>query len=356
MNFCLCKHISEYLLGSLKTALLDISTLERFDSKGMYKIYDKWPEIARESYEMVQEPFEFSDIDHIVFSGMGGSGAIGDVFSSILSKSNIHVCVVKGYLLPRTVDSKTLVVTTSISGNTKETLTVLDSAKNSNCKIIAFSSGDKMQDFCSKNKIEFRKIPQLHSPRASFTSYLYTMLKVLHSIHDLKKNDVIESINELEKLNKSICSTNLTTDNFSLVLAEWISEIPMIYYPFGLQSAAIRFKNSLQENAKNHAMAEDVVEACHNGIVSWEKPSNIQPILLQGKDDYIKTKERWKILKRYFDENSIDYWEVFSVEGNILTKLINLIYLFDYSTIYKAILSGVDPSPVKSINFVKNKL
>lgn len=60
---------------------------------------------------------------------MGGSGALGDIFSSVLSKTNIHVNVIKGYHLPKTVDSNTLVVTTSISGNTVETLTVLDSAK-----------------------------------------------------------------------------------------------------------------------------------------------------------------------------------------------------------------------------------
>ncbi|MGI0061364.1 MAG: SIS domain-containing protein, partial [Nitrosotalea sp.] len=136
-------------------------------------------------------------------------------------------------------------------------------------------------------------------------------------------------------------------------LAEWISGVPAIYYPFGLQAAAVRFKNSLQENSKIHAMMEDVVEACHNDIVSWEKKSNVQPILLQGADDYIKTKQRWKILKKYFELNKIDYREVHSVNGSIISKLINLIYLLDYSTIYLAALSKTDPSPTKSIDFIK---
>jgi len=322
----------------------------------MFKVYDRWPQIARESFSKEQEPVEFSDIDHIVFAGMGGSGALGDIFSAILSKTNIHVCVVKGYLLPKTVDSKTLVVTTSISGNTKETLTVLDSAKNSNCKIIAFSSGGKMHDFCSKNKVEFRKIPQIHSPRASFTGYLFSMLKILEPVIPLKQVEVNESLIALEKLREKISSSNLNDSNLALNLANWISGIPMIYYPFGLQAVAIRFKNSLQENAKTHAIAEDVIEACHNGIVSWEKSSNVQPILLQGADDYLKTKERWEILKEYFEKNKIDYQEVFSVKGNILSKLINLIYLLDYSTIYLAILSKIDPSPVSSIEFVKSRI
>ena len=322
----------------------------------MHKIYDRWPEIARESFQTNQDSVDFNNVDHIVLAGMGGSGAIGDMFSAILSKTKVHVCVVKGYLLPKTVDSNTLVVATSISGDTVETLTILDSAKKARCKIIAFSSGGKMQDYCNKNKIEYRKIPQIHSPRASFTGFLYSMLNVLESVVPLKKGDILESITQLEGLKNKISSSNLNEKNSSLNLADWITHIPLIYYPWGLQAVAIRFKNSLQENAKTHAIAEDIIEACHNGIVSWEKSSNVQPILLQGQDDYLKTKERWSILKEYFDVNRIDYREVFSVKGNILSKLISLIYLLDYTTIYQAVLLKVDPSPIRSIEFIKNKL
>jgi len=334
---------------------LDLSTIEKYDTQKMYKVYDRWPEIARESFESNQEPVDFDGIEHIVFAGMGGSGAIGDIFSSILSKTKIHVNVVKGYLLPTTVDSNTIVVVVSVSGNTAETLAVLDSAYKKKSKIIAFSSGGKMLEYCTKNKIEYRVIPKYHSPRASFTSYLYAILKVLHSALEIKQQDILESIIELESISKKINSSNLTENNPSLNLAEWISGIPMIYYPSGLQSAAIRFKNVLQENAKIHAIAEDVVEACHNGIVSWEKESNVKPILIQGKDDYIKTKERWNIIKEYFYQNKIDYREVISIEGSILSKLINLIYILDYCSIYKAILTEIDPTPVKSINFIKER-
>ena len=79
-------------------------------------------------------------------------------------------------------------------------------------------------------------------------------------------------------------------------------------------------------------------------------------MLLQGTDDYIKTKERWNILKEYFKQNNIDFREVFSVKGNILSKLINLIYFFDYTSIFNAITKQIDPSPIKSIDFVKSKL
>jgi glucose/mannose-6-phosphate isomerase len=330
--------------------------MDKYDSQGMYKVYDKWPEIARESYDSELEPLDFHDIDHIVFAGMGGSGAIGDLFSSILSKSNIHVSIVKGYLLPRTVDKKTLVVVTSISGNTSETLILLESANKLDCKLIAFSSGGKMRDFCINNKINFRQVDSMHSPRSSFVKFIYSIIHVLNHILKIEKNEILESLSALENLKKQISSNNLSNTNPAIDLAIWISGIPLIYYPHGLQSCAIRFKQSLQENAKIHAIVEDIVEASHNGIVSWEKPSIVQPILLQGQDDYIKTKERWSVVKEYFLENNVDFKEVYSTSGSILTKIISLVYLFDYTSIYKAVLTNTDPSPVYSIDYIKDRI
>jgi len=335
---------------------LDITTLEKYDTQKMYKIYDKWPEIARQSFESEQNTVDFKNIDHIVFVGMGGSGGIGDLFSSILSKTNIHISLVKGYLLPNTVDKNTLVVVTSVSGNTDETLTVLKSTKKIDCNVIAFSSGGKMEQFCEENQIIFRKIPLFHSPRASLINFTYTILKILNSILPIEKKDIMESLDQLEIVKKKIDSHNLSDSNPAINLAQWISGIPTIYYPHGLQSAAIRFKSSLQENSKTHVIVEDIIETCHNGIVSWERPSIVQPILLQGHDDYVKTKERFKIIKEFFIENNIDYKEINSISGNILTKTICLIYILDYVSIYRAMLLKIDPTPVKSIDYIKKKL
>jgi len=322
----------------------------------MHKIYDVWPQIAKESYQSTQDPIKLENVDHIIFAGMGGSGSINDVFCSILSKTKIHVSSVKSHLLPNTVDSNTLVVVTSISGNTMESLSVLDSARREGSQIIAFSSGGKIKDYCKKHLIEHKTAKMFNSPRTSYTSFLYTMLKVLEPTIPIKKEDVLESFSLLEKTQKSISSSNLNDSNESLSIAEWITKIPLIYYPHGLQAAAIRFKNSLQENAKSHVMIEECGEACHNGIVSWEVPSSVQPILLQGHDDHVKTKERWKIFRDYFDERKIEYKEVYSVKGCLLSKLVNLTYLLDYTSIYRAVLAKIDPFPIISTEFVKKRL
>ena len=335
---------------------MDIKTIEKIDKQKMYKVYDKWPEIAKKSFELQKDTENFENIEHIVFGGMGGSGAIGDMFESILSKTKIHVNVVKGYVLPETVNSNTLVIIVSVSGNTIETISLLKSAKKIGTKIIGFSSGGKIQEYCIKNNIKHILVPKFHSPRATFPSFLYTMLKVLYKTLKIKEDNIRDSIKKLEILQKKINSLNLTESNASLNLAKSIKLIPIIYYPFGLQSASIRFKNSLQENAKMHAACEDIIEASHNGIVSWEKKSDVMPILIRGSEDHIKTKERYEILKEFFIEKKIKYEEIISVEGNILSKLITLIYLLDYATIYKAVIDNIDPSPVNAIDFIKNEL
>jgi len=335
---------------------MNLEELEKIDSKKMFKTYDMWPDMAKESYKQEFSKPEFKDIDHIVFAGMGGSGTIGDVFSSILSNNDIHTSVVKGYLLPKTVDKNTLVVVTSVSGNTQEPLIVLKNSQNSKAKFVAFSSGGLVKEYALKNKINYQEIKMEHSPRASFPKYIFSILRTLESVIHVKKSDVLNTISEMEMLRKNIFSNNLNEDNIALNLAKWITGIPVIYYPWGLQSAAIRFKNSLQENSKLHVIAEDVIEACHNGIVSWEKDSNMHPILIQGYDDYVKTKERWRIVEKFFLKNNINFLKITSISGNILTKIINLIYLLDMTSIYLAIDQETDPTYVKSIEYVKKEL
>lgn len=332
------------------------SGLKSIDSGGMYGIYDKWPSMAEESYRSGHEKIDFQDVRDVVFAGMGGSGTIGDVFAAILSKTDMHVTTVKGYLLPKTTTKDTLVLATSVSGNTAETITVLREAMRRGCRVAGFSSGGALERMCARGGAEHRRMARIHSPRTSFVTFLYGMLEILLPILPVRDDDVRRSLAALRTMGGVVRSSNMTETNPARNLAEWIRGTPMVYYPFGLQAAAVRFKNSLQENAKMHAAVEDIIESCHNGIVSWERLSPFQPILIQGSNDYVKTKERWRVLKEYFDHNGIGFWEVHSIRGGILSKIVALIYMLDCCSILCAAKNGVDPSPVRSIDFVKGRI
>ena len=335
---------------------MNIQEIQKFDPQNMHEIYDKWPMYAKDAFKKEFSKIQFQDIDHVVLAGMGGSGAIGDIISAVLSREDIHVSNVKGYLLPKTVDKRTLVIATSISGNTKETLSILDYKSKSDAKFVAISSGGVMKEKCMQNSITHHDIPMVHSPRASFVTFLYSILNIFEDALPIERSEINQSLEKINQLKKRINSSNLNDENLALNLAKKINSSPLIYYPDGLKAAAIRFKNSLQENAKMHASIEDVIEASHNSISTLENQNDFKPILLQGRDDFIKTKERWEIIKEYLKSKNIDFEEVYSVEGNIISKLVCLIYLLDYTSIYLAVLSKVDPSPVSAIDFVKKRL
>ena len=336
--------------------MLSLENIDKIDSKKMHVAYEKWPEIAKQSYEKVEEELQLKNIDHFIFAGMGGSGTIGDVMNSILSKEAFHVNIIKGYTLPNTVNSNTLIVITSVSGNTHETLSILEQAYNSDATVIVFSSGGKMEKICRDREIIFRKITMEHSPRASFVKFLFSILNILKNIIPITNKDVLDAISSLEKTRDVISTNNLNSKNISLNIAKCINKTPVIYYPRGLDSVATRFKNSLQENSKIHVINEELLETCHNGIVSWNEKNTFQPILIRGKDDHEKTKERWEIIKEFFDDKQIKYLEINSINGNILSKIVNMIYVTDFASVYHSILNNIDPSPVASIDYVKKRL
>ena len=325
---------------------------ESQDPGGIHDAYDMWPEAAAESYGDAADHIHTEDITHVVFAGMGGSGALGDFVGALMSGLDMHVSVVKGYNLPKTADAKTLVVCSSVSGNTAETLTVLEKAAAS-CRTLSFSSGGAMEEYCRRNALPHHRVEAMHSPRASFVSFLYSMLAALGGLTGASDADVAESIRVMRRTRDAITADG--AENPARKLAGWLTGMPVVYYPWGFEAAATRFKNSLQENAKTHAVIEDVLEASHNGIVAWESATPARPVLIQGPDDNPRTKERWRVFEEYFDARAIPYKAVRAVDGHILTKLVNLVYMLDYTTIYLAGIRGVDPTPVYSIDFVKER-
>ena len=102
-----------------------------------------------------------------------------------------------------------------------------------------------------------------------------------------------------------------------------------------------------------HGSKEDLMEACHNGSVSWQTRANNKTILIRGTDDHAQKKKRWEMLKDQVNEQEIPCTEIMSEGKTIFSKLINLVYILDYTSIYKAILLEIDPTPVRSIDFIK---
>lgn len=314
----------------------------------MINTYDKWPEYSEDSYKN-SEPLDLAS-DKIIFCGMGGSGIAFDIISSLIPDKEIIIN--KGYFLPKDT-SNSLIVVNSASGNSIETITALKSATKSKNKVIAFSSGGKIESFCSKNKITYVKYPLMSSPRASLPFSLYTLLGTLSESLGIKKTMITDSIKALQESRKKIHDKK---NNPVLNLAKFIKGYPICYYSSNLFPVALRFRQDFQENCKKFAAVEEVVESCHNSINSWENPAGLSPILLRGNSDHKLIKNRFEVWKEYFESRNIECKELCSSKGGMLSQFMSLIYEMSTSTIYYAIQDGTDPTLLEAIDFVKARV
>ena len=168
----------------------------------MIDVYENWPKYAQESYDNAK-PISVK-FEKIVFCGMGGSGLVFDILSSLILDK--PVIINKGYVLPKNI-SNSLMIFNSASGDTIETLTALKSALKTKNKIIAFSSGGKLENFCKKNKITHIKYNMQSSPRASLPVSLYTILGTLSDSFGIKKSMITKSIKSLHDAKKKYLRT-----------------------------------------------------------------------------------------------------------------------------------------------------
>ena len=337
------------------------------DRSNMYKsIYDFSSNI--ESAFAIGEKIllnnNYSSINRVVIAGMGGSAIGGDVVRLLLSSSkNIPITVSRNYNLPSWVDENSLVICSSYSGNTEETLSSFDDAKNKNSKIISISTGGFLKDLSNENDLDFIKVPKGLQPRAalafSFVPIIYLLIKI-----GIINKEILEKLkNSLAGLYES---RNLFSqdndDNPTYNLANHIfNTFPIIYSQDNTTSIiARRWKGQLNENSKMLAFSNVIPEMNHNEIVGWENNSQllkkISIIWLVDKDNHkrnILRMNQTNSLIKNFSSNQ-HFIEMNGDTG--IERDLKFIHFGDWLSYWCAIFHKTDPTPVKKIDLLKNKL
>lgn len=338
--------------------MLNEATISSIDQHNLYRLYKKWPEHFREASKLKIAPVQGIDsYESIAFCGMGGSATAGDIMNDFLQNfSSTPSVVIKGNALPKFVGRKSLVVTCSISGNTKETLLMTKEAVARGAEVICISSGGKLEDLAEKSGIKHLHVPNLGLPRASLPYLIMPCLALIKKSIDREMH--FENLfKALESMRDKIILSVPEKDNPAKTISNFFSDgLAVCFTSPYLVSAGTRFKDSLNENAKVHCLRESILEASHNEIVPFTYSSHINPkvLLLTWLADSRLVKERLMKLRMLFQQISQPYIEVVSEENDIITAALTSIYLLDFSTIYMAIMRRVDPSPTPAIDILKS--
>ena len=350
-----------------KINLDDVKVYQQNDPEGMLARIKELPMQCQQAWQAAMSfklPADYADVDRVVVLGMGGSAIGGDLVRSLVqSESRIPVIVHREYGLPAFVDEKTLVIASSYSGNTEETLSGFESALKTKAKKLAMTTGGKLQELAEANNIPVFKIEYKAQPRAALGFSFLPTLGVLQKLGFLKDKsaDVAETVRVLEKLSARLGENSPLTGNPAKQLAQRLYGcLPVIYGAGIAAEAAHRWKTQINENGKAWAFFEVFPELNHNATVGYPFPpeiaQKIRVILLRSPLFNERVKLRYEVTCELLKRAGVAYEFVDGEGKSALSQMMSLVMVGDFTSYYLAILYGVDPSPVDVISYLKDRL
>ncbi len=341
----------------------DLDKMEEMDSENMLGVLENFPEQIEEVVEGLELNLLPFQPENIVLTGMGGSGIVGDTLKSFLAnRISIPIYVNKDYTLPSFVSEDTLLFVVSYSGNTEETLSAADIGMKKGAKVVAISSDGELCKRCQGKGVVFIQAPKNYHPRAAIAFMFIPVLKLLSELM-IYDSDVaiIDTLAEVKKLRDQIKPDVPEKDNIAKQLARRIhGKIPIIYGHSIYNAVANRWHTQFNENAEVLSWFGEIPEMNHNEIVGWnadEHASMFIPVLLRDKEEDERIIKRIELTKKLvFEKRTEDIIDVWTKGETQLARILYLVYLGDYVSIYLAFLYGRDPSPVDIIGTLKDRL
>jgi len=339
----------------------------KIDPQDMFSAIYHFADQIKESIiigEKINLNNDYSSCRNIVVAGMGGSAIGGDVIKTIThNEITVPFYVNRNYTLPNWVNEKTLVICSSYSGNTEESLSAYDDALKKGAMVCGISTGGKLSENIKSKGYDLITIPGGLQPRAALAYSFAPMLYLLNKIGLISRmfiNDLSNSTLLLEK-KRDINSIGDTTNPIYKLAKDIYGMIPIIY---GITDTtgvvALRWKGQLCENSKMLAYHNEIPEMNHNEIVGWgnnpDLLSELSVIWLKDKNDNERVRARQNITKSLLNDMDIMQHEVNAEGATSLERLLDLINYGDWLSYWCAILHNTDPSPVGKINKLKKAL
>jgi len=347
----------------------EINQIDRANMLGRVMDMPKHFREAAERVKSVPVKLQAERIRNIVIAGMGGSAIGGELVKSLTyHQLPVPLAVCRSYSLPKFVDHHTLVIASSYSGNTEETLSTFQQALQRGAQIVCVTSGGEIGARAEKNGLTRFLLPPGFPPRSALAHLLVPILKTLHACGFIA--DPAPSINEtvarLEKLGQRYHPAQPAPENLAKTLALALAaRLPLIYAAEVYETVAWRWKEQFCENAEILSWHNVFPELNHNELVGWgrrrELDQKFQVIYLTDAqatpaEIHPRVQARMNLTQGLIEQSSAPVISIAAFGESLLARFFALIFLGDLASVYLAVLSGVDPTPVAKIDYLKNQM
>lgn len=306
----------------------------------------------------IAETIEIKNVksfNHIVITGLGGSGIGGSIVKDLVYNSiNLPITLNKGYELPASVDSETLVIVSSFSGNTEETVICLNQALEVNASIFCITSGGEVLETAKSKGLDYIQLPTAESPR---TMLSYSLTQIIYALKAYGLLDSVDLDAQMQGTIDLINDKTLEIQETAMSLAKFFyKKLPVLYSVDGFGGVCERFRQQINENAKMLCWHHTVPEMNHNELVGWtEDHSNIAVLFMRNVIDHKRNAIRIDLNKDLISKYA-ETKEVYSLGKNQLENTFYWIHLGDWVSIFLSEMNAVDAVEVKVIDFLKSEL
>ena len=307
-------------------------------------------------------PPAFADVRNITLAGMGGSAIGGDFAASLLADElKIPMAIHRDYGLPAYVGRDSLVIASSYSGNTEESLSSFGEAQKRGAKVLVLTTGGKIAELARAASYPVVTFSYKAQPRAALGYSLGLVLGCLVRIgfvRDLSA-DVDAALTDLAKLEERVHEGARTNDAKKLA-TELYGRIIFAYGAGVMGVMARRVKGQWNENAKNWSAFDVMSELNHNAVVGFPHPKvardALTVLLLRSDRDNPRHKIRLDVTAELLDQANVRHTTLRFDGQNMLSEVLQMTMFTDYTSFYLALLNGADPSEVRSIDYLKDRL
>lgn len=337
----------------------DLKIIHERDAQDALGVNEKqWQQLLTQ-YDVTMEPREYQNI---VMAGMGGS-ALSAQIALVWPSLPLPFEIVRRYDIPQYVGANTLFIASSYSGNTEETLEALRQAEAKGAVIAVMASGGKLGDIAAEKGYPYFQLPAVSQPRYAALASLRALLSLFVAarvLDDSVLSELAAAAPWLQEQIQAWVPTVPTDKNRAKQLAhEIIGKSVVMYGGPKTYPAAYKWKISFNENAKHVAWVNQYPEFNHNEFIGWteqptEKPYTV--IDLRSPLEHERVQKRFEVSERLLSGRRPAPEVVVPAGDTLLQQLLWLIALGDFTSLYTAILNGINPTPVDLIESFKKSL
>lgn len=349
------------------TDLDDLAALRRLDPQRMDQRIAELPDQCRRAWELVQAwspPRGYDRVAGVAILGMGGSAIGGDLARGLAAPhSPIPIFVMRDDQLPRFVDSKYLVIASSYSGDTEETLAAFAETLRRGAKTVAVTTGGRLAERATNSGSPLLRYNYPAQPRAALGYSLVLLLGILYKVGLVPDpaSDLEEAIRLLQRNVALWREESATPHNQAKQLARaLVGKLPLIYAAQHLAAAARRWKTQFNENSKSLAAFETLPELNHNAVEGYLAPREVlersQVLLLDSRLYHPRIQARLRATEEILEQRDLAQRRVEAAGDSALAQVLWAVQLGDYTSYFLAALNGLDPTPVANIAYLKERL